>query len=1030
MVKFLVDRPIAVLMTFVALMAIGWVSYTYLPVSLMPDVAIPEITVHYSYPHSSARELENAVTAPLRRQLLQVAHLEDIRSETRDGTGILHLRFQYGINTHYAFIEVNEKIDAAMRNLPRDMDRPRVLKASATDIPVFYLNVSLRPDSPTSDPLKGIEEVGVNVNETDFLELSNFVSTVIRHRIEQLPEVAMADMSGTTEPRLMIEPNLARMQSLGLTTADIENALSNQNLSVGSLWVREGAFRYNIRLTSTLRTAEDVGNVTIRSGNRIIPLFDIANVRMEPQPKQGMFVSNGRQAVALAIIKQSEARMSDMTEHLKSLIANLETDYPNLQFDIAQDQTALLDFSINNLQQNLTWGILLVCIILFLFQNEWRSPLLVAVSIPVSVVLCLIFFYLAGISFNIISLSGLIMAVGMMVDNSIIVTDNIGQYRIRGMSLRDSCVAGANEIIRPLISSALTTVCIFIPLIFLSGIAGALFYDQAMGVAIGLGTSLIVSITLLPVLYRAMFQRKPQAGLDKKKEPLLVRLINRFYRAGIHLTFHRPAIVACIALAFCASLYFLFGKLDVTRLPELTQIDCMLYIDWNEQIHPDENNTRISRVLDAVPVKAKQENRFVGQQQFLVSADTDMGFSEAQTYLAYANADEMHHAQKEIADYLRQYYPQATFRLYPPSTLFDRIFESGNAPLTAALSPMRKTIGFTPAEISTLVTEIDDSLGTPHAHSVAFREHLRVEVDHERLLLYDVDYNTLIQELKTACHENDIGLLRSFQQFVPLVIGGESQKVSDMIERLKIRNKNSVEIPLRALVSLHREFDLKTITAGKDGEYVPVNFDIPDKEYPPIVKKVKKVVYKHPEAEVRFFGSIFENRQMLRELMLVLTVSILMLYFILAAQFESLVQPLILLIELPIDIAAALLILWVTGNTLNLMSAIGIIVMCGIIINDSILKIDTINRLRREGMSIDDAIHTAGNRRLKAIVLTSLTTILAVVPLLFTHDMGAELQQPFAWTLIGGMSVGTIVSLFLIPLVYRTIYIKRPKTRI
>jgi len=1028
MVKFLVDRPLTVLTTFVALLAIGCVPYTYLPVPLIPDVAIPEITVHYSYPHSSARELENTVTATLRRQLLQVSHLSDIRSETRDGTGMLHLRFRYGINTHYAFIEVNEKIDAAMHNLPRDMERPRVLKASATDIPVFYLNISLR-----HDPV----ESGSGGEVPDFLELSSFVSAVIRNRIEQLPEVALADMSGTVEPRLIIEPDPARMQSLGLTTAHIENALNTQNLSAGSLWVREGAFRYNIRLTSQLRTADDVGNVTIRSGNRIIPLNEIAGIRIEPQPKQGMFVSNGQQAIALAVIKQSEARMGDLTRSLKSLIIHLERDYPDLKFDIAQDQTALLDFSISNLQLNLTWGILLMCIILFLFESQWRSPLLVSVSIPVSVVICLIFFYLIGISFNIISLSGLIIAVGMMVDNSIIVIDNIGQYRKRGHSLRDACVTGANEVIRPLISSALTTVCIFIPLIFMSGIAGALFFDQAMGVSIGLGVSMIVSITLLPTLYRVVFMRNPQSGLTHtgkagEAEPVLVRLMIRWYKAGLHFTLKHPAVIAATALMFCVTIFFMLKQLDITRLPVLTQIDCMLYIDWNEQIHPDENNTRISRMLDAIPVKARQENRFVGQQQFLIHQDTDMGFSEAQIYLAYDGASEMQQAKSEITGYMRRFHPHASFRLFPPATLFDRIFESSNAPLVAALSHKRKTVGFTPAEINRIVAEIDESIsslscgegGERGSHAIAFREHLRMEVNHERLLLYGVNYNTLIQELRTACHENNIGLLRSYQQFVPLVIGGEQQMISEMIDRLKIRNSNGAEIPLRALVQLHREYDLKTITAGKDGEFVPVNFNISDREYPEIAKKVQKVVDRYPEAEVHFFGGIFENRQMLRELVLVLVVSVLMMYFILAAQFESLLQPFILLIELPIDIGAAIFVFWITGHTLNLMSAIGIIVMCGIIINDSILKIDTINRLRRQGMSVDEAIHTAGERRLKAIVLTSLTTILAVLPLLLTSDMGAELQQPFAWALIGGMTVGTVVSLWMIPLVYRAIYRK------
>ncbi|MCL2074075.1 MAG: efflux RND transporter permease subunit [Marinilabiliaceae bacterium] len=1013
MVKFLVDRPIAVIMTFVALLALGWVSYTFLPVSLMPDIAIPEITVHYSYPHSSARELENAVTAPLRRQLLQVGNLADIKSETRDGTGMLHLRFKYGINTHYAFIEVNEKIDAAIHSLPRDMERPRVFKANATDIPVFYSNVSLRPSETNTAP-----------SENDFLELSNFVSAVIRHRIEQLPEVAMVDMSGATEPQLMILPDPARMKSLNLTTSDIESALNMQNISAGSLWVREGDFRYNIRLTSSLTNREDVSKVTIKSGNRIIPLQEIATIRIEPQQKQGMFVSNGQPAIALAIIKQSEARMGDMTKNLNSLIKQFEHDYPEMKFDISQDQTALLNFSISNLKQNLTYGILLMCLILFLFENGFRAPLLVTLTVPISVIICLIFFYFAGMSFNIISLSGLIMAVGMMVDNSIIVSDNIGQFRKRGLSLSDACVSGTTEVIRPLITSALTTITIFVPLIFLSGIAGALFFDQAMGVSIGLGVSVFVSITLLPVLYKVFYLRKPLSGLSMKREPLMVRIMVNLYKKSLNFALRKPLIIAGIAILFSVSTLFLFQKLDITRLPKMTQVDTMIYIDWNEQIHPDENNFRIGRMLDSISIKAFQENRFVGQQQFLINQGMDMGFSETQIYLEYSNTNELQKAKNEITKYMQQYFPLATFRLYPPATLFDRIFESGNAPFVAALTPMRKTVGFTTDEISHIIAQIDDTLETPNAHSLSFREHLRIEIDYEKLLLYNVNYNTLIQELRTACQENNIGLLRSYRQFVPIVIGGETQIISEMLNSLKVRNADGTEIPFRALTKLHREYDMKTITAGKDGEYVPVSFNISNKEYPIVATKIQQVVDQNSDVEVRFFGTIFENRQMLRELILVLIISILMIYFILAAQFESLIQPIILLIELPIDIGAALFILWITGHTLNLMSAIGIIVMCGIIINDSILKIDSYNNLRCQGMTLDEAIHTTGDRRLKAIVLTSLTTILAVTPLLFTKDMGAELQQPFAWALIGGMIVGTIVSLLGIPLIYRMIYKK------
>ncbi|TFH49197.1 MAG: efflux RND transporter permease subunit, partial [Bacteroidia bacterium] len=279
MVRFLISRPIAVMMTFTAAVILGLVAYRSMPVSLMPDIPIPEVTVNIAWSGSSARELENTVVRQLRAQVMQVGHLSDIRSETRDGSATINLRFDYGTDVDYAFIEVNEKIDGAMNTMPRDMPRPRVIKASATDIPVFYLNLSLE---------EGEQQVNGLADENyRFIELSEFAESVIRKRIEQLPEVAMVDISGVLSPQLVIEPDMVKLQNLGLTIEMIEAALADNNINAGTMIIRDGHFRYNIRITSVLRGREDVENILMEAGGRIFRLSEFATVTTVPQKSDG-----------------------------------------------------------------------------------------------------------------------------------------------------------------------------------------------------------------------------------------------------------------------------------------------------------------------------------------------------------------------------------------------------------------------------------------------------------------------------------------------------------------------------------------------------------------------------------------------------------------------------------------------------------------------------------------------------------------------------------------------------------------------
>ena len=332
--------------------------------------------------------------------------------------------------------------------------------------------------------------------------------------------------------------------------------------------------------------------------------------------------------------------------------------------------------------------------------------------------------------------------------------------------------------------------------------------------------------------------------------------------------------------------------------------------------------------------------------------------------------------------------------------------------------------------VATFIKEFVVKLPT----GIAFRNQMNLIINKEKLLLYNVSYDELTRVLRTAFKENKVSVLRSYQQYLPISIAGEEKSVNSVLSETLVRtmadgNGEVNHIPLNNLVTVVPAEDLKSITAGKNGEYIPLSFyDV--KDAPELMRNVKEVVSEEKEWEVDFSGSFFSNEKMMGELTVILFVSLLLMYFILCAQFESFLQPLIVLMEIPIDTAFALLALWVFGHTLNLMSAIGIIVTCGIVVNDSILKMDAINELRKAGMPLVEAIHTAGRRRLRAIIMTSLTTVFAMVPLLFTSDMGSEMQKPLSIAMIGSMVVGTLVSLFIIPLIYWFIYRKHDKNEV
>ena len=1022
MVKFLLQRPIAVLMAFTACFIVGLVTYFTLPVSLLPDIAIPQITVQVSGENSSARELENTVVAPVRRQLLQVSGLREIKSETRDGAGIIRLEFDFGVNTDLAFIEVNEKIDAAMNSLPKEAERPKAIKASATDIPVLYLNMTLKDN-------RAYEEI----DEEQFLTLCELAENVVKRRIEQLPEVAMADITGIPGRMLQIVPNQEKLSITGITIADIENALAANNVEPGSMLVRDGYYEYNIRIATLLRTPEDVENIHIRKGDRLMQLKDLCKVAIVPQKEQGLSVAGGKRAVTLAIIKQSDENMDEMKAKLKETTDYFAKLYPDIDFQVCRNQTELLDYTISNLQDNFTIGFLLIFLVAIYFLGDVRSPIVIGLSMTVSVVVTFFLFYFFEVSFNVISLSGLILAVGMMIDNSIIVTENISQYREKGYSLKRACAAGTTEVITPMLSSSLTTIAVFVPLIFMSGIAGAIFMDQAFSIAAGLLISYITGIMLLPVLY-LLFYRMGIRGngfLSKRFDNNLKNdWLERAYNGGIDWVFSHKKLSIGMTLATLPICVFFFFYLEKERMPEIEQNELVMRIEWNENIHVDENHQRVNALMKQTDGQVLEHTAYVGMQDYILNGGSELSVTEAELYFKTEKPDGIPPLQELLTKEVRTKYPLAVLTFSPPETIFEKLFVTGEADIVAQLHPKNRTQAPDATVLQQLEKDIMQRTGLT-TEGIAFRNQMNLVVDKERLLLYNVAYNELTRVLRTAFKENKVSTLRSYQQYLPIGIAGEERTINDilgttLVETQPDRKGQINHIPLSSLVKVVASEDLKSITAGKNGEYIPVSF-FNVEDAPQLMEDVKQTIREKDGWEVDFSGSFFSNEKMIGELTVILFVSILLMYFILCSQFESFLQPLIVLVEIPIDIAFALTSLWLFGHTLNLMSAIGIIVTCGIVVNDSILKIDSINELRKKGTPLFEAIHTAGIRRLRPIIMTSLTTIMAMVPLLFSSDMGSELQKPLAIAMVGSMLLGTLVSLFIIPLIYWFIYRKHEK---
>jgi multidrug efflux pump subunit AcrB len=1047
---FLFSHPVGVLMAMLGLLVLSLVAFSNLPVSLLPSLDVPELVIQLDYRGHSPEEIEQTILRPVRENMLTLNGLQRTESEARSQIGQVRLYFEFGTDMTLAYIDANEKLDRLLGTLPKELPRPRIIKLNTADIPILHLQI-------------------VPKNQENLLATSELVEKVIKKQLEAIEGISLVDANGLKEKQISISPNLQKLQSLGLSETDLIASIKSANQTLSSVSVKEGQYRYFVKVATILEDKKDIENLPIRltintnsnfsnqtnsfssslnnqPKGTVILLKDIAKIELEEPTPQGFHLFNQKEAFVLTLHKQSQAQVQDLVPKIDQTLEDLKLNFPELEFITTQNQTTLLNLAIDNLKNSLFIGGICVFLVLFVFMGSWKVPLIIGISLPVSLIYGFGLFYVFDVSINVISLSGMALGLGMLIDNSIIVLENIEQFRNRGFEMKEAAVLGVEEVIAPLVSSVLTTLSVFVPLIFLNGLSGALFYDQAISAGTVLFTSLIVAFLMLPHLYLILNKTSTTASAslmvektEKNKETKIYKFLLYSYQETFLFLENYKQLFLSFSVFLIILPIFLFYQLDIEGSPKINKTDCSLLIDWNEPIDANENKIRCKRLLETFSNQITFSESDIGQKKYFLQNDNSTQV-QANLYLFFENQKQKETTQNQIKEWISKNYPGTNFEFLAAPDAFSQLFvsEEPSIELRIRTTTQNQILDYSIFDSIYNQTNFQTNNTAQKGKGTSRETLVLLEINTEKAALYGFSQQDILEKLKYDLGEFAITDLTSFGQIVPIRFKKGNKTVEEIINQssLKVKNvasnftQNSVlnssqttnQIPLRLFIDFKKSNSYNTLTADELGIYQSIFWenikDINLNSKQNKQQEIKNTISNSfPNLQTSWKGTYFTNQENLTQFIFILSISIGLLYFILVAQFESFWQPLLVLLTLPLGISGSLLLLIFSQTSLNTMAAIGIIVMLGIMVNDAILKIDTINRLKKE-MSLFDAVHEAGKLRLKPILMTSITTILAVLPILFSEGLGADLQKPLVWAVVGGLSVGTITALFFIPMAY------------
>lgn len=1055
-------------MLFFAIILLGAISYQRLPIDLLPDVSYPRLVIYTVYEEVAPAEVERRVTEPIESAAAAVPGVERVTSTSRYGVSLVTLRFAWGTDMDFAMLNVRERMDNVRDALPETVARPTILRVDPESDPIMTLSVS---------------------GGEDLWQTKELAETVFRRRLEQLDGVAQAAVSGGLDREIRVEVEPSLLESYGITIEDISSALDRANVSAPGGTILQGRYRYPLRTLGEFQTVTEIRDVvvarqTLDAGVRVVRLSDVGRVIDGFAERETIARYAGAEAVGILVFKEAGANTVRVAENVEAVLVELLQEYPSIRIEVADDQAGFIADSISNVVQALVFGGLLAFLVLFLFLRDSRYPIAIALAIPISVVGTFALMEAAGVSLNIMSLGGLALGVGMLVDNSIVVLENIFRHREElGKGALEAAAAGAEEVQSAITASTLTTISVFGPIIYVEGVAGELFEDLSLAVAFSLLASLLVALTLLPSLAArfgggaavadvvgATPPEPPPGGFRKivwwmarvvsaplrgvvwfvRLTPDLVRfwfesiggvvgrfarpLLNAFdrgfdaftrlYEDGLERALDRPGIVLASGAAALAVTLLLAAGLPRDLLPDV-----------------DQGAFGVSLELSTgTALEATDEAAQLIESTLLADPDVAAVFSSVgRDVRAYAEGEEasgLHTASFQVrvnegaasdpvADRAR-----ALGDRFPPGALS---VETGQATaLGAMLGGAEADIAvrvrgddlddlFATAErISALVSTVP-SVGNVRIGSEQGQPQIQVEIDRAACASYGIDPRIVASTVDRAMRGERATEFVDFDRKIDIVVRyPEDRRYSRAtLEGIRVQG-----IPIRELVVIRDAVGPSEVHREDQGRVIPVYADVVAGGLDQAIADVEAALASlpvTPDARWQVGGENEEMRRSFRDLAFAFGLALILVYMILAAQFESFVHPLTILMSVPLALVGAVLALVLAGQGMNTMSLIGVVILVGIVVNDAIVKVDFINQARRAGRDLRAAIMEAGRVRLRPIVMTTVTTVLGLLPMALGIGRGSDLRAPLAIAVIGGLIVATALTLIVVPVVYQTV---------
>ena len=1006
-----VKRPIATAMVYLIIVVFGAVSFRQLPVDLLPPIEFPELNIQVDYGNVGPEEMELIVTERIENGVSGVPNLEEITSQSGEGRAEISLRFAQGTNLDEAANDVRAALDRVRDELPDEIDPPRIGKFDPNQFPVVILGA--RSNRPLA-------------------ELTRLLEREIVRSFEQIAGVGAIDVWGGVYREVNIDLARERLTAYELTPGDVAAALSRENVNLPGGNVREGLRDLYVRSIGEFESVGQIADtvVTVVDGNAV-RVRDVAEVEFGYQDIGRYTEIADVPTVRIAIRKQTGANTVEVARRVVEEVERINASRPDLNIQVITNQSDFIQGSIDAVRNSAIWGGILAVIVLFAFLRNASATFVIAVAIPISIVATFGLIFFGGLTLNQMSFGGIALGVGLIVDNSIVVLENIFRQRQRGLSHTESALVGTRQVTGAIIAATMTTSVIFIPVVFMQSVTGMLFKELALVVVFALMCSLLVALTLVPMLASRFLTVLPDDP-DPAKRPLLQRWFERLesrYARIVDGALRHRVTVAFATVALLTAALVTLPTIPVELAPQ-TDGDGL-----SVQMRMDDGTNisviyQYSRLLD----QAVRDVVNPADAKFITN---DIRNNRASVEISLVPPDERSMSSQALADRIREHVgnsiPGAEVRVNAESGLWilRRLFQAGGEDDAGSIQLQLR--GYDQAMAERLVDQVIARIETlpgvtdADASSRERRPEQNVRFDRERMSRLGIGVQDVAQAMQASVGGRRAGMYRVDGEEYDITVRFRPEdrfSIGD-IDSISIRTAEGI-LPISALVTQETARGPTGIQRvdGQRVNYITANLEagVPLGD---AVKSIQGALadIPMPEGFSLYFGGEYEEQQRAqRDFLLAILMAVVLIYMVMAAQFERFIDPLIVMFSVPLAIVGVVPALLLTGTTLNLQSLMGVVMLIGIVVNNAIVLVDYINLLRREeGMSVHDAVVEAARLRLRPILMTTTTTVLGLMPLAIGVGTGAEIQAALARVVIGGLLASTLITLVLIPAVYITV---------